>query len=118
MSSIYDLNTLIKEHMEKLPKTLNTKKNIDEYFKIGIKEIIMKKKEEEKTTKSLIKKPINDVEPIVKPTKPLSKRKIFNDEMRIKIQDQFPGLSPEKMKQKLAELWKIHMDELFAWKPM
>jgi hypothetical protein len=57
-------------------------------------------------------------EPIVKPTKPPSKRKIFNDEMRIKIQDQFPGLSPEKMKQKLAELWKIHMDELFAWKPM
>jgi hypothetical protein len=50
--------------------------------------------------------------------KPPSKRKIFNDEMRIKIQDQFPGLSPEKMKQKLAELWKIHMDELFAWKPM
>ena len=54
----------------------------------------------------------------MKPTKPPSKRKIFNDEMRIKIQDQFPGLSPEKMKQKLAELWKIHMDELFAWKPM
>jgi hypothetical protein len=118
MSSVYDLNTHIKEHMEKMPKTLNTKKEIDEYFKFGIKEIIMKEKEKEKATKSSIKKPINDVESIVKPTKPPSKRKIFNDEMRIKIQDQFPGLSPEKMKQKLAELWKIHMDELFAWKPM
>ena len=44
MSSVYDLNTHIKEHMEKMPKTLNTKKEIDEYFKFGIKEIIMKEK--------------------------------------------------------------------------
>ena len=50
--------------------------------------------------------------------KPPSKRKLFYDEMRGKIQAQFPGLKLAQTNQKLFELWKIHLDEEFAFKPM
>ena len=53
-----------------------------------------------------------------KAMKPLSKRKIFYNEMRSKIQEQFPGLKLEQTNQKLYELWKIHLDEEFAFTPM
>ena len=53
-----------------------------------------------------------------KAVKPPSKRKIFYDEMRGKIQAQFPGLKLAQTNQKLFELWKIHLDEEFAFKPM
>ena len=53
-----------------------------------------------------------------KPAKPPSKRKLFYDEMRGKIQAQFPGLKLAQTNQKLFELWKIHLDEEFAFKPM
>jgi len=42
---------LIKEAMVGMPDTFNTKKEIEEYFKNAMKEIVMKKKEEEKANK-------------------------------------------------------------------
>lgn len=127
---------LMKEAMVNMPDILNTKKEIDEYFKIAIKEIMTKKKEEEKATKPkrlakpAVKKPTKDEDidssedasvpnvKSVKAVKPPSKRKIFYDEMRIKIKDMFPDLNSVKTKKKIDELWKVHMDEEFAYKPM
>ena len=121
---------LTKDAMMNIPEHLNTKKEIEEYFKIAIKEIVVKKKEEEKAAKpDKVKKPkkdkvidSNEDEPKKaipeKAAKPPTKRKIFYDEMHIKIKDLFPGLNPQKTKKKIDELWKIHMDELYAWKPM
>ena len=121
---------LAKEAMMNMPDLLNTKKEIEEYFKIAMKEIVMKKKEEEKAMKP--KKPSkaaakklakdedvdsNEEEPKAKPVKaakPPTKRKIFYDEMRIKIQDNFPDLNPQKTKKKIDDLWKIHMDDLYG----
>jgi hypothetical protein len=68
---------LIKEAMINMSDLLNTKKEIDEYFKIAIKEIAIKKKEEEKAAKpEKVKKPkkdkaidSNDDEPKAKPEK-------------------------------------------------
>jgi hypothetical protein len=54
----------------------------------------------------------------VKLASPASKRKLFYDEMRGKIQAQFPGLKLAQTNQKLFELWKIHLDEEFAFKPI
>ena len=115
---------LAKEAMMNIPEHLNTKKEIEEYFKIAIKEIVMKKKEEEKAAKPKVAKPkkdkvidSNEDEPKaipVKVAKPPTKRKIFYDEMHIKIKDLFPGLNPQKTKKKIDELWKIHMDELYG----
>jgi len=42
---------LIQEAMAGMPDTFNTKKEIEEYFKNAMKEIVMKKKEEEKANK-------------------------------------------------------------------
>ena len=42
---------LIQEAMAGMPDTFNTKKEIEEYFKNALKEIVMKKKEEEKANK-------------------------------------------------------------------
>ena len=149
---------LAKEAMINMPDLLNTKKEIEEYFKIAMKEIVMKKKEEEKAMKpkkpskaaakklakdedvdsneeepkAKPKKPSkaaakklakdedvdsNEEEPKAKPVKaakPPTKRKIFYDEMRIKIQDNFPDLNPQKTKKKIDDLWKIHMDDLYG----
>uniref|UniRef100_A0A6C0L842 HMG box domain-containing protein n=1 Tax=viral metagenome TaxID=1070528 RepID=A0A6C0L842_9ZZZZ len=114
---------LLKEAMGNMPDSLNTKKEIEDYLKIMIKEIITKKKEEEKAakprekrTKPIVAKSVENIPDKV--TKPPSKRKIFYDEMRIKIKDKHPDLTPKQTEQKLAELWKIHLDELFAWRPM
>ena len=114
---------LLKEAMGNMPDSLNTKKEIEDYLKIMIKEVITKKKEEEKATKPrekrtkhIVAKPVENIpEKVVKPP---SKRKIFYDEMRTKIHAQFPELNPKQTEQKLAELWKIHVEELFAWRPM
>ena len=42
---------LMKEAIANMPDTFNTKKDIEEYFKIAMKEILMKRKEEEKANK-------------------------------------------------------------------
>jgi hypothetical protein len=112
-----------QEMIAKMPETF-TMKEVDEYCKNAKKDIKAKINEENKDKKAHRKKcdkKVDGVEPNathVKVVKPPSKRKIFYDEMRSKIQAQFPGLNPEKTNEKLAELWKIHLDELFAFKPM
>jgi hypothetical protein len=123
VSVVPTIAVLMKEAMVNMPDSLNSKKDIEDYLKTMIKEIIAKKKEEEratkpreKRTKPIVAKPV-EIKPD-KVVKPPSKRKIFYDEMRIKIKEQQPELTPKQTEQKLAELWKVHVDELFAWRPM
>ena len=85
---------LIKEAMANMPDSLNTKKEIEEYFKIAMKEIVMKKKEEEKANKPekpkkrVAKKPkkededtdINGEEKPEKPKKRVTKKPKKEDE--------------------------------------
>jgi len=120
-SATSTMAVLAKEAMNNMPDTLNTKEELEEYFKTAMKEIITKKKKEEnaakpKVAKPKVAKPV--VEKVEKVVKPPSKRKIFYDEMRVKIQEEFPGLNSKQTEQKLADLWKIHVEELFAWRPM
>ena len=121
LSTSPTMAVLAKEAMTNMPDTLNTKEELEEYFKTMIKKIITKKKEEEKAAKPKVVKPKVAkpvVEKVEKLMKPPSKRKIFYDEMRLKIQEEFPELKPKQTEQKLADLWKIHVEELFAWRPM
>ena len=109
---------LAKEAMANMPDTLNTKEELEMYFKTMMKKIITKKKEEEKAAKPKVAKP-KVAKPVVeKVMKPPSKRKIFYDEMRVKIQEEFSELNPKQTEQKLADLWRIHVEELFEWRPM
>jgi hypothetical protein len=87
---------LIQEAMAGMPDTFNTKKEIEEYFKNAMKEIVMKKKEEEKANKpekpkKAAKKPkkedtSNDEEKPEKPKKAEKKPKkeyTSNDEEKL-----------------------------------
>ena len=211
---IAPMAVLFKEYIEKMPDTLNTKKEIDEYIKIGMKEIMeMKKakkdaepkkrptkkakkeeaeageadaeKEAEKAKKAAEKakkaeekaaekaaekakkaeekaaekakkaeenaaekskkseekasdaEDSDDNEPkkrpekkakaakaakateideegnvVAKAKKPPTERKIFYDEMRIKVKEMFPDLNPQQTTKKIAELWKVKLARL------
>ena len=41
-----------------------------------------------------------------------TERKIFEDEMRIKIKEMFPDLNPQQTTKKIAELWKVNLARL------
>jgi hypothetical protein len=41
-----------------------------------------------------------------------AERKIFNDEMRIRIKEMFPDLNSKRTKIKIDELWKIRQDRM------
>jgi hypothetical protein len=101
---------LIQEEMAKMPDTFNTKKEIEEYFKNAMKEIVMKKKEEEKANKpekpkKAAKKPkkedtdSNDEEKPEKPKKAAKKPKkedtYSNDEEKPKKADKKPKKEKE-----------------------
>ena len=49
---------------------------------------------------------------VVKPKKPPTERKIFYDEMRIKVKDMFPDLNSQQTTKKIAELWKVKLARL------
>jgi hypothetical protein len=51
VSAVATMAELFKEYMAKMPDDFDTKKEIDEYIKIGLKEILEAKKTEEKTKK-------------------------------------------------------------------
>jgi hypothetical protein len=118
VSTAPTMAVLAKEAMNNMSDTLNTKEELEEFIKSMMKKIITKKKEEEKAAKPKVAK-LEVAKPVVeKLVMPPSKRKIFYDEMRVKIQDEFPELNPKQTEQKLADLWRIHVEELFEWKTM
>ena len=49
---------------------------------------------------------------IAKAKKPPTERKIFYDEMRIKVKEMFPDLNPQQTTKKIAELWKVKLARL------
>ena len=121
---------LIKEYMAKMPNTLNTKKEIDEYYKAGwreIKEKIKEDKEKIKKDKEKIKedkkkegpkKRINKVKldedgneiEVVK--KPLNAYNKYVKEQRPKVQNDFPDLSKKEIFSKISEMWKKHKEDI------
>jgi hypothetical protein len=118
VSTAPTMAVLAKEAMNNMSDTLNTKEELEEFIKSMMKKIITKKKEEEKAAKPKVAK-LEVAKPVVeKLVMPPSKRKIFYDEMRVKIQEEFPELNPKQTEQKLADLWRLHVEELFEWKTM
>jgi phenylalanyl-tRNA synthetase alpha subunit len=117
---------LIKEAMANMPDILNTKKEIDEYYKKVMKEINDKMKEEKKALKKAEpkepkepKKRVKKAKPaevdadgneIVKVKKPLNKYQMFIQQQRPKVKEDYPELSGEEIFTKIAELWKQHKE--------
>lgn len=127
---VMPFNPLIKEVMAKMPDTLNTKKEIDEYYKKAMKEINDKLKEEKKANtgkaprKALGVKPApkkrtkkakevdEDGNEIVKVKKPLNNYQKFIQEQRPKVKEDYPELSGEEIFTKIAEMWKKHKEDI------
>jgi hypothetical protein len=124
-----NVNLLIKEAIANMPDSLNTKKEIDEYYKVAMKEINEKLKEEKKANKKTqtkdkaapkkrVKKTAKPVEvdddgnEIVKVKKPLNKYQMFIQQQRPKVKEDYPELSGEEIFKKIAELWKQHKEDI------
>ena len=122
-----NVSLLIKEAMASMPDSLNTKKEIDEYYKKAMKDISDKVKEEKKADKAAEKakpkepkervkkaaKPVEvdeDGNEIVKVKKPLNKYQMFIQQQRPKVKEDYPELSGEEIFTKIAELWKEHKE--------
>ena len=130
-----NVSLLIKEAIANMPDSLNTKKEIDEYYKKAMKDINDKVKEEEKAAKVVEKadkaaakaagdkpepkKRVKKTKPaevddegneIVKVKKPLNKYQMFIQQQRPKVKEDYPELSGEEIFTKISELWKQHKE--------
>ena len=101
----------LKERMMDMPDELNTKKEIDEYFKNIMKELKEEMKKEkienaEKKKNDKKKKKDNlDEDGNEKPKKPLNKYQQFIKDNQDRIREEFPELSNTERFTKLAEEW-------------
>ena len=101
----------LKERIMDMPDDLNTKKEIDEYFKNIMKELKdeMKKEKienaEKKKNDKKKKKDNLDEDGNEKPKKPLNKYQQFIKDNQDRIKEEFPELSNTERFTKLAEEW-------------
>jgi hypothetical protein len=129
-NSANTVNFLIKEAMANMPDTFNTKKEIDEYYKKVMKDLSEKMKEDKKVLKEVKKQEAKDAKSvpkkrtkkvkeldedgneIVKAKKPLNNYQKFIQDQRPKVKEEYPELSGEEIFTKIAELWKIHKENM------
>ena len=107
----------VKEIMVNMPDNLDTKKEVDEYYKNAMKDIKEKNKEEKKekkATKAIPKKRAkkvevdNDGNEIEKVKRPLNNYQKFIQDNRAKVKEENPNLNGEEIFTLIAELWNEH----------
>lgn len=87
----------IKELMANMPDTLNTKKEIDDYYKEAMKKAVVNKSSKKDT------KPSDDAD---KPKKELNGYQLFMKEHIKIVKEENPSLTGPEVFSKIAELWK------------
>ena len=118
MSSSDDSRALIMEYMAKMPDTLNTKKEIDEYYKAGWREIKEKIKEEKGKKKvGPTKRPKKldvdeDGNEIEKVKRPPTEYQQFMRDTKDEVKEKFPELKNNERFAKIAELWRKHKEDI------
>jgi hypothetical protein len=85
----------IKEYMNNMPDTLNTKKEIDDYFKDAMKKTFEKNKDKEDKTK-----------------KELNGYQLFMKENSKSVKEQNPGLSGPEVFKLIATMWKKQKEDV------
>ena len=107
----------VKEIMVNMPDNLDTKKEVDEYYKNAMKDIKEKNKEEKKekkATKAIPKKRAKKVEvdedgnEIEKVKRPLNNYQKFIQDNRAKVKEENPNLNGEEIFKLIADLWNEH----------
>ena len=108
----------IKEVMVNMPDNLDTKKEVDEYYKNAMKDIKEKNKEDKKEKKVEPKKRAKKTEvdddgnEIVKVKRPLNKYQKFIQDNRKKVKEENPDMSGEEIFTLIAELWNKHKEDI------
>ena len=92
------LNMIMKEYMDKMPDTLKTKKEIDEYYKVSMKKSIENSK-----------KNTDD-----NPKKDLTKyQKFIKDNSKI-VKQQNPDLTGPQVFSMIAQMWKKQKETILT----
>jgi hypothetical protein len=112
---------LYKEIIGNMPDSLNSKKEVDEYFKNAMNEKnneenkIKKKQHKEMQSKKRAKKVElvdNDGNEFVKIKRPLNKYQKFIQDNRKKVKDENPELSSEEIFTLIAKMWGKYKDDI------
>ena len=90
----------IKELMANMPDTLNTKKEIDDYYKDAMKKAVVNKSS---------KKDASDAD---KPKKELNGYQLFMKEKIKVVKEENPSLTGPEVFSKIAELWKKQKEDV------
>ena len=90
----------IKELMANMPDTLNTKKEIDDYYKEAMKKAVVSKSN---------KKDASDAD---KPKKELNGYQLFMKEKIKVVKEENPSLTGPEVFSKIAELWKKQKEDV------
>lgn len=99
---------LIKKAMMKMPMSMNTKKSIDEYYKDAMKDVDYKMKTVEKAKKAAEKARLaaeKAAKPKVTKAKKPTKRQLFFDKMRPRVNEMFPYITTSQATKRIADLW-------------
>ena len=119
-----NFNTLMKEYMANMPDNIDSKKECDEYYKTGCKEIKEKLKDVKKADKIVDKnneepkkrvKKVkvdeegNEIEKVKKLPNAYNK---YIQEQRPNVKNDFPNLNNKEIFAKIAEMWKNHKDDI------
>ncbi len=120
-NSVHKMSTFamrIKEVIVNMPDNLDTKKEVDEYYKNAMKNIKEKNKEDKKEKKAEPKKRTKKVEvddegnEIVKVKRPLNKYQKFIQDNRKKVKEENPEMSGEEIFTLIAEMWGKHKEDI------
>ena len=111
---------IYKDIMVNMPDSLNSKKEVDEYFKNAMKkknneENKMKKKQQKEMQPKKRAKKVeidNDGNEIVKIKRPLNKYQKFIQDNRKKVKDENPEMSGEELFTLIAKMWGKYKDDM------
>ena len=111
---------IYKDIMVNMPDSLNSKKEVDEYFKNAMKkknneENKMKKKQHKEIQPKKRAKKVevdNDGNEIVKIKRPLNKYQKFIQDNRKKVKDENPEMSAEEIFTLIAKMWGKYKDDM------
>lgn len=93
----------VKELMANMPDTLNTKKEIDDYYKEAMKKSVVSKSNKKDA------KPSDDAN---KPKKELNGYQLFMKEHIKIVKEENPSLTGPEVFSKIAELWKKQKEDV------
>jgi hypothetical protein len=109
--------TYIKEIMANMPDDLDSKKDIDNFYKAAIKDIKGKIKDANKAAKAANKaakkkgKKASDEDDVEKVKKPPSAYQIFLKENRASVKEENPELTGKECTELLRTMWSKHKED-------